>query len=736
MAPVSAASRLARWAWRGAWAVGQAGLVLAIVYMALGGRQRDFRVPLQYSEDALEYLMQTHGTIQHGWWWTHPDLGAPGVFEQLSYPSNTNVDQAIVWIVHLVTSEPGLTLNSSWMLMVALSSLVATACLRLLGISRATAVLSGVLYALLPYALSRNIQHFSLAIYLVPIPCAGALAVASGRVSLATRGRLALVAGCVLLGFNYAYYAFFGAFVLIVGTIAAAVRDPRSPDWRRGLQLLAAIVVATAVNLAPSLRLWAIEGQPLAIPAKTAAESELYGLKIRQLVSPVADHPFPPFARWASLERRAAFPSETENTSSRLGLVASIGFIVLLGALVLTVGPVGPAGRRWMGDPGIFAAAGGLVLALVLLGTIGGFGSLFSLLVSPAIRSYNRVCPFIAFYAWVGVALMIDALAPRARLWRGALVAGVLGVGVWDQIGALAPLNRAYAATRTEWTTIDTFVRALEPQLPPGAMVFQLPLTTYLNDEGYGRMRTYDEIKPSLASRTLHWSYPALDNSVVRWQHAVARLPPQAMAQALRDAGFRAIVIDRDGYADAAQSLIDALTVPDRSAVLADSAGPPGYVALDLTRVAASGGDMAHLPTWTAAFGPVSGGLPSCADPPTAHIDGIGPVKAPASGPITVERASTYAVRGWAVDDAHHALAGDVDLVVDGRPRGAFYGVNRPDIAARASRPEYRFSGVIGSIPAADLAPGPHRLSLRVVSSDRGCASDLAALAVIVPPVF
>jgi hypothetical protein len=464
------------------------------------------------------------------------------------------------------------------------------------------------------------------------------------------------------------------------------------------------------------------------IPAKTAAESEVYGLKIRQLVSPVPDHPFPPFARWETLERRAAFPSETENTSSRLGLIASIGFVILMGTLVV------PGARKRTTNPDVVSAAAGLTLALVLLGTIGGFGSLFSLLVSPEIRAYNRVCPFIAFFAWVAVAAPLDAMRSRPRPWRGLLVLAVLAFGIWDQIGALAPLNRAYAATRTEWTTIESFARALEPRVPRGAMVFQLPLTTYLNDTGDGRMRTYDEIKPYLASPTLHWSYPALDNAVVRWQHAVARLPPRAMAQALRAAGFRAIVIDRAGYPDGGESLVAALTQPAQAApVLAEA---PGYVALDVALIAASADDVARLPAWAPAFDPASAGLPPCAVPLTAHIDSVGPLKAPASGPLTVERASTYTVRGWAVDDAHHALAGDVDLAVDQGLRATFYGVNRPDVAQRASLPAYRYSGVLATVPARDLRPGPHQLDLRVVSSDRGCVSDVARLTVIVPPVF
>ena len=117
------------------------------------------------------------------------------------------------------------------------------------------------------------------------------------------------------------------------------------------------------------------------------------------------------------------------------------------------------------------------------------------------------------------------------------------------------------------------------------------------------------------------------------------------------------------------------------------------------------------------------------------HIDSVGRSRLRHRA-LTLERASTYVVRGWAIDDGHHALAGDVDVLVDGSPLAAYYGVNRPDLAARASEPAYRYSGVLAAIPARVLTTGLHRLALRIVSSDRGCAMDVAPLAVIVPPVF
>ena len=121
---------------------------LALLYLFLHGWQRDFRVPISFSYDALEYLMQTKGTIENGWWFVHPRLSAPGVFAEVLCPSNTNVDQAIVWLTHWFSQNPALCLNVSWMLMVVVSAVVARRCLILLGIRRALTGPIGILFAL------------------------------------------------------------------------------------------------------------------------------------------------------------------------------------------------------------------------------------------------------------------------------------------------------------------------------------------------------------------------------------------------------------------------------------------------------------------------------------------------------------------------------------------------------------------------------------------------------------
>jgi phosphoglycerol transferase len=700
--------------------LGEAGSIFTLLFVFLEGWRRDFRVPLDFTGDSLEYLMQVKGTIENGWWWVHPRLAAPGVFEQVQFPSNPTVDQAIVWIVHLFTHEPGLAINSSWMIMVVLSGLIASRCLAFVGISRPVGWSMGLLFALSPYAVIRNINHFSLAIYLVPIPCTVALLAATGRLQRLPRARRwALGAGCVLLGLNYPYYAFFGCFLILVALLLASAVDRNHRELGSGLLLVGVICLATTVNLGPSLYTWAEHGKPLSIPEKHAAEAEQYGLKIRQLVSPIRDHALSLFRDWTLLEERAQYPLEGENTSSRLGLIGTVGFLTLLGGLFA------PRIAAALSDGALFLSTSRLTLAALLLGTIGGFGSLFNLLVSPDIRAYNRLAPFISFFSLIAIGLMADTLlraSSSSRLRRRVTVSALsllVLIGVYDQAQAAGPINLEHQTIRSEWIAIANFVRPLEERLPAGAMVFQLPAVTFLNETGRERMGQFDHIKLYLPSTRLHWSYPALSDEVVRWQQQVGRLPPRVLSTALASQGFTAILLDRNGYADRGESILAELGVSSSSeAVLAENAR---YVAVDLGRAQKADVPADRLPRLgdRAAATP---GVPACGTTTPHSLGWIGEVSTPFEpSPIRVSSSGEFSVTGWAVDGSARNLAGDVDILIGDTAFQALYGIERPDVALYLGSQAYQLSGFTARLTGADVGSDARPLSIRILSSDRRC---------------
>jgi phosphoglycerol transferase len=352
-------------------------LVLLFVWLGLGGTGRDFGIPVFFLGDALFYLVQSKTTLDHGWWWWNPSIGVPTGYHALVFAQNTNIDQGIVRLVGLFTRDVGLAVNVAWMLMLAVSAATARWCLRQLGISRLGSAVAGVLFAVSPFAFYRNISHFNLVTYLVPFGATAALLLASAPHDRAWKlpRRGVLLAGCVLLGLNYVYYPFFASILILVGALIGFARTRMTGPLTAGGLCLAAIVLATALNLIPNGVAWHEFGQPRGVQ-HGADESETFGLKIRHLISPVMHHWFPPFQSWYAREVQISYPADNENGLTRLGLVATVGFLGLLGTLIV------PAGREQGEGHGMVRAAAALTAAAVLVATVGGFSSVFSLLVS------------------------------------------------------------------------------------------------------------------------------------------------------------------------------------------------------------------------------------------------------------------------------------------------------------------------------------------------------------------
>jgi len=705
--------------------VGQFLLIAVLLFVYLRGWDRDFRVPLRFSRDSLSAGMQSKSTVDNGWWWYNPRVGAPFGLDELQYPAASNVDQGVVWMVSRVVRDWPTAGNLAWLLMVILSGLSATWGMRQLGASRPSGLVAGTLFALTPYALYRSTGHFWLVIYLVPFVGTAALFLASGRPARWYWGKpfLGLIAGCGLIAFNYVYYAFFGCFILIVASVTGFLQYRAWRVLGAGALCVMLIGGCTYINLAPSLHSWAVRGQPLAVPAKTPAESELYGLKIRQLVSPGLWHRFPPFRAWLTREEAAAFPLETENGSSRLGLVATGGFLALLGFLFV------PRLSQTLGHRDTLLAASRLTLASVLLATVGGFGSLVNLLVTPEIRAYNRISPFITFFSLTAVALAIDSLfTSQRRRVAAALTIGVIGLA--DQRAATVYLNGVHKDIAAEFASLTGLVRQLENQLPAAAMIFELPFRMYPNDDGGPRGQPYENLKPYLASRTLRWSYPALSNQQWRWQQAAALLTPPRLVRELASGGFAAILVDREGYADSGAAIVGALRdATGQGAVIGETSR---YIVLDIRRLASAASASSFLANAGGAA-PMTMGLVACAGQTLTGLNQLGPATAPfGASPVHVARSRAFKVSGWAVDQAAESSGAGVDVLMDQTLFQTIYGLDRGDVAIALKGPGYQQSGFIAEVPASRFAPGPHTLALRVARADGQCYYQTPPSAVVI----
>ena len=221
------------------------------------------------------------------------------------------------------------------------------------------------------------------------------------------------------------------------------------------------IVAGGVVNMVPSLLYWHEYGPNEQVGHRDPTEAQLYGLKVAQLILPVRQHRVKQLAE-ITADYNKAPPVVNAQEDVTLGLVGTAGFIVLIGWVLL---------RRRGAVPQLPDGLSLFTLVAVLLGTIGGFGVVFNLLVMAQIRCYNRVSIYIAFFALALVAWALDsfvaryATSPGRRRVAYGLIGVLLILGICDQS---SPAFRPdHVSLRRQFAHDGAFVAAIEARLPP-----------------------------------------------------------------------------------------------------------------------------------------------------------------------------------------------------------------------------------------------------------------------------
>lgn len=557
------------------------GLLAAVLATAIGVVvlelwKANLRVPFYTGGDATFALAVVKGVLEHGWYLTNPSVGAPAGQHLYDYPvfSGDSLYLLIIKAIGIPFGNPAVVENLFFLLCFPLIALCAYAGLRALRISIGSSIVCAVLFTLLPYRFFDGESHiFQGSYFTVPLGCCLVIAVLAGeplftrnahshgvRAYLTWRSG-ATVLACVIMGSSDNYYA---AFTTALVLLAAALTLIAGRGWRTpaGGAVVAVLILATlALNGLPNLIYTSEHGGDPAVGQRQPKESDMYALSFADLVLPIAGDRIEPLRHLAKEYQRTATAPIGEGHSASLGLVGTLGLLCLVVAL-LARGLRGDRSR--FADPRYAYAALGAGLAF-LIGTVGGLGVIFAYVVSPQLRAWNRISVFIAFFALVGVGLMLDALGrrigsgSRRRRWGfAACLAAVLAVGVLDQTSpSLVP---PYKTQDAEYLTDARFVHAIEHRLPAGASVFQLPYVPFPENPPVHRMSDYAELVGYLHSTHLRWSYGQLKGPPSHWEATVAHQPPAQMLAEVSAAGFKGIYLDTFGYSHRGAALIPALS--------------------------------------------------------------------------------------------------------------------------------------------------------------------------------
>jgi phosphoglycerol transferase len=140
-----------------------------------------------------------------------------------------------------------------------------------------------------------------------------------------------------------------------------------------------------------------------------------------------------------------------------------------------------------------------------------------------------------------------------------ALAAGVAVLGILDQVprGATASQRQEIAANVE---SDRQFGRAVEAALPPGAMLFQLPVMGFPEVVPPWRLADYEHFRPYLHTHDLRFSYGAAKHRArSRWQRDLEEVAPRVLVRRLEQYGFAALYLNRKGFEDGAEALLGEL---------------------------------------------------------------------------------------------------------------------------------------------------------------------------------
>ncbi len=507
--------------------------------------------PLAYGMgDEMTAAMTVKTMQENGWMYENPLLGAPNPEGTNFYDATTGelLLNVIQKICAVVTNNWVLTLNLFYLLGFFLCAYTALFALKHLGISRWISMLGAVLYTFLPYHFMRGMGHLYLSEYfMIPIMVYYIIRLMNQETlwqknngKIFTWGNIIHTFLFICMALTGVYYAYFMCFFLCVSILYKLLNRI---NWKKCLQEFAGILIiciSSISSILPSIIYWHKHGSNPSVIERSEVGAELYSMKLSQLILPISGHRIKKLAELRGYYDQ--YPLSNENTTVSLGIIMTIGFLVLLFSICVL---------HKMRSNNLIGKLVVLNYAALLIGTIGSFSSIVGYFFS-MIRCYNRICVFIAMFSIIAVGIILDAIGKKLVTHRfGKPIAGIcllllLCIGILDQTSANFVPN--YDWIEREFESDALFVEQIEAINPEG-MIFQMPYVIYPEQEQINDMIDYSHLRGYLHSSSLRWSYCAVKGRETdQWQKQISELPMEEQIEQLRQAGFTGIYIDSYAY--------------------------------------------------------------------------------------------------------------------------------------------------------------------------------------------
>lgn len=449
------------------------------------------------------------------------------------FPSSEVLSFLIIKLISFVTGNVYLITNLFYFLCYFLIAYSSAFVFRKLGISKGSTTLLSILYAFSSYIQLRYTHMWLIPYYMIPFSCMIAIHIIQGKVyeeqfSLKeNKNFYNTIAISYLCAFTGLYYAFFSCALIAVAVMIHMINDSTLSIKKQlyPLWYILSTIAGVLTNVMPNLLFILLNGENLngELSIRSSSDAEVFGMKLVQLLLPRNGHRISQLSEIAKTYN-SKYPLVNENMTASLGIIASVGFIILILMLFYKKTK--------------YKEICYLNIAVFLIATIGGVGSLISVFVKIPVRCYNRMSLIIMFLSLFIIGKVFDHFAIKlSSQRRNILLLLIMIIGVFDQtVDFVRP-------DYTEFKSAGSFISQIETILKKDDLVFQLPYGNWPTGSTYKHFIGY------LESDSLRWSYGAMQGrEEAVWQQQVAFAEVDSMVIQLKEAGYSGIYLDTSLY--------------------------------------------------------------------------------------------------------------------------------------------------------------------------------------------
>jgi hypothetical protein len=493
-------------------------------------------------------------------WKNIPELGAPGGASWNDYPST---EEFPIYFQGLLGKAFGLFagLNLSLLIGHLLAAGVFYGVARLSESDRKWSFVGALAFGLAPFIFAQSPHHFTVAsVWHVPLFIPVWRWVSTGEgVALWSKRFWISAAIAFLAGTQNVYYTNIFCQLTLLGGLAVFFRTRSAAPLLASLGIIAAAALAFGLMNLDTWTYRLVYGSNTGIVVREYKWLEIYGLKIVDLVVPPVVHRSDLLAGFA-FQHRSGAPLQDEG--SYLGILGlfSLGLLVFTTAAAFV--------RKCYQQIPLEAWQ---VFWIVVVFTTGGLNAIAGALGFTMFRTGCRYSVVILAIVLIFAARRMPALPLRGGM--ASLLAILAAVVVfWDQVPR-SPDARETQAIAFQIESDREIVEKMEAVLPPGAMVFQIPIMEFPESPAPG-LSPYDHLRPYLFSNRLRYSFGSMKGREdTRWQKDLANLSLEEAVARLRGLGFRAILINRNGFPDKAKGFLQSLSTLGHSQLIESPAG-------------------------------------------------------------------------------------------------------------------------------------------------------------------